>query len=555
MNESVRFHNVTKKYKMHSKNSEKLKDIMYPGGFGEDFYALRNLEFVAQKGDVIGIVGVNGSGKSTMSNLIAGITPPTKGEIDIKGKVALIAIAAGLNNQLSGRENIELKCLMMGLSKEKIEKLTPEIIEFADIGKFIDMPVKKYSSGMKSRLGFAISVSINPDVLVIDEALSVGDQTFADKCLTRMNEFKEQGKTIFFVSHSLGQVKKFCTKALWLEYGEIKDYGPIQEIMPKYENFLKEYKAMSKEEQQKFKRESMEKQAGKTLIKKEAAKSENEAQAVDYVSLLRKQSSHHIKKKKGRKFLSVFILLMMLGGITYWQKDNILHSLQAKEQKKESIDKVEVPKKEENPLATLDVRYVNSAKGRVRNKPNLDGQVVGTILFGTPFIVKEQQKEIESDINWLKLTLENGEEGWISESIVKSIPYNQAISYNKFLGELKQIEGITPNLEEYLAFLGKTKEELINTLGNSQNEKQLAAGTLVQYKDIDIVYNNQSIAQKINIKNMKIPKESLFEKLGEAQLKAEDDSLFIYRSNKFDFNFSLMGSTINSISILDISKY
>ncbi|OAK24065.1 teichoic acid ABC transporter ATP-binding protein [Bacillus wiedmannii] len=555
MNESVRFHNVTKKYKMHSKNSEKLKDIMYPGGFGEDFYALRNLEFVAQKGDVIGIVGVNGSGKSTMSNLIAGITPPTSGKIDIKGKVALIAIAAGLNNQLSGRENIELKCLMMGLSKEKIEKLTPEIIEFADIGKFIDMPVKKYSSGMKSRLGFAISVSINPDVLVIDEALSVGDQTFADKCLTRMNEFKEQGKTIFFVSHSLGQVKKFCTKALWLEYGEIKDYGPIQEIMPKYENFLKEYKAMSKEEQQKFKKESMEKQAGKTLIKNEAAKSENEAQAVDYVSLLRKQSSHHIKKKKGRKFLSVFILLMMLGGITYWQKDNILHSLQAKEQKKESIDKVEVPKKEENPLATLDVRYVNSAKGRVRNKPNLDGQVVGTILFGTPFIVKEQQKEIESDINWLKLTLENGEEGWISESIVKSIPYNQAISYNKFLGELKQIEGITPNLEEYLAFLGKTKEELINTLGNSQNEKQLAAGTLVQYKDIDIVYNNQSIAQKINIKNMKISKESLFEKLGEAQLKAEDDSLFIYRSNKFDFNFSLMGSTINSISILDISKY
>ncbi|GMR63692.1 teichoic acids export ABC transporter ATP-binding subunit TagH [Bacillus sp. MN7755] len=555
MNESVRFHNVTKKYKMHSKNSEKLKDIMYPRGFGEDFYALRNLEFVAQKGDVIGIVGVNGSGKSTMSNLIAGITPPTSGKIDIKGKVALIAIAAGLNNQLSGRENIELKCLMMGLSKEKIEKLTPEIIEFADIGKFIDMPVKKYSSGMKSRLGFAISVSINPDVLVIDEALSVGDQTFADKCLTRMNEFKEQGKTIFFVSHSLGQVKKFCTKALWLEYGEIKDYGPIQEIMPKYENFLKEYKAMSKEEQQKFKKESMEKQAGKTLIKKEAAKSENEAQAVDYVSLLRKQSSHHIKKKKGRKFLSVFILLMMLGGITYWQKDNILHSLQAKEQKKESIDKVEVPKKEENPLATLDVRYVNSAKGRVRNKPNLDGQVVGTILFGTPFIVKEQQKEIESDINWLKLTLENGEEGWISESIVKSIPYNQAISYNKFLGELKQIEGITPNLEEYLAFLGKTKEELINTLGNSQNEKQLAAGTLVQYKDIDIVYNNQSIAQKINIKNMKISKESLFEKLGEAQLKAEDDSLFIYRSNKFDFNFSLMGSTINSISILDISKY
>lgn len=120
--------------------------------------------------------------------------------------------------------------------------------------------------------------------------------------------------------------------------------------------------------------------------------------------------------------------------------------------------------------------------------------------------------------------------------------------------ELKQIEEL-PKFRRVSCFLGKTKEEIINTLGNSQNEKQLAVGTLVQYKDIDIVYNNQSIAQKINIKNMKIPKESLFDKLGEAQLKAEDDSLFIYRSNKFDFNFSLMGSTINSISIFDISNY
>ena len=129
----------------------------------------------------------------------------------------------------------------------------PEIIDFADIGKFIDQPVKSYSSGMKSRLGFAISVNIDPDILVIDEALSVGDQTFADKCLDKMNEFKEKGKTIFFISHSIGQVKQFCQKALWLEAGEVKAYGTIKEIIPQYEKFLKEYKAMTKEEQRNFK--------------------------------------------------------------------------------------------------------------------------------------------------------------------------------------------------------------------------------------------------------------------------------------------------------------
>lgn len=248
------------------------------------------------------------------------------------------------------------------------------------------------------------------------------------------------------------------------------------------------------------------------------------------------------------------MLLMILVGVTYWQKDSILYSLQAKEQKKEPVSKVERTKKEENPLASLDVRYVNSAKGRVRGTPTLDGQVVGTISFGTSFVVKEQQKEMGSDINWLKFTLGNGEEGWISESIVKSIPYNQTIPYEEFLDKLKQLDGITPNLEEYLTFLGKSKEEIINIVGNSKNEKQLAVGTLVQYEDIDIVYNNQLIVQKINIKNMKILKENLFGKLGEAQLKAEDNSLFIYRSNKFDFDFSLIGSIINEISISDISK-
>jgi teichoic acid transport system ATP-binding protein len=251
---------------MYKRTSDKILDIILPNGYGEDFYAVRNISFEAEIGDVIGIVGVNGSGKSTLSNLIAGIIPPTSGTIEINGKASLIAISSGLNNQLTGRENIELKLLMLGFSKKEIKELEPEIIEFADIGNFIDQPVKKYSSGMKSRLGFAISVNIDPDILVIDEALSVGDQTFADKCLEKMNDFKRRGKTIFFVSHSLKQVEQFCDKALWIEYGELKDYGLIADVLPKYEKFLKDYKAMSDLEKKKYREEVIKRRSSECVL-------------------------------------------------------------------------------------------------------------------------------------------------------------------------------------------------------------------------------------------------------------------------------------------------
>lgn len=266
MTYSVVLKNVAKKYKMYEKTSEKLLDLILPGGYGGDFYALRDISFKAEHGDVIGIIGVNGSGKSTLSNIISGVVPPTHGTIEVEGQAALIAIASGLNVQLTGRENIELKCLMLGFSKKVIKILEPEIIAFAEVGKFIDQPVKTYSSGMRARLGFAISVNIDPDILVIDEALSVGDQTFADKCLDKMNEFKEKGKTIFFISHAIGQVNKFCQKALWIEYGEVKEYGTIEEVMPKYESFLKDFKAMSKADQIRYRDEVMAKRSEKIEV-------------------------------------------------------------------------------------------------------------------------------------------------------------------------------------------------------------------------------------------------------------------------------------------------
>lgn len=262
MSETVIVKDVFKRYKMHTKPSEKLLDIILPGGYGEDFYALQNVTFTASQGDVVGLVGVNGSGKSTLSNIIAGVIPPTSGSVTTIGTTSVIAISSGLDNNLTGRENIELKCLMLGFKKKEILEMEPEIIEFADIGKFIDQPVKKYSSGMKSRLGFAISVTVDPDILIIDEALSVGDQTFAQKSQNKMFEFREKGKTIFFVSHSMAQVKEFCKKAIWLEYGEIKGYGTCDDVIPEYEKFLKFYKSMSKEEQKKHREKVMHKQSG-----------------------------------------------------------------------------------------------------------------------------------------------------------------------------------------------------------------------------------------------------------------------------------------------------
>jgi len=254
---AIEVRNLSKKYKLYSNMKERMLDLIVSKEYGEEFYALTNVDFTAMKGDVVGFVGVNGSGKSTLSNIIAGIVPETSGTVKTYGETALIAVASGLKGDLSGRDNIELKMLMLGFKKSEIKALEPEIIEFAELEKFIDQPVKSYSSGMKSRLGFAISVTIDPDILIIDEALSVGDKAFAEKSLAKMKEFKEQGKTMIFVSHSIGQMKQFCEKILWLEYGMVKDYGTTEEVLPKYEAFIKKFKKMSKEEKAEYRAEAI----------------------------------------------------------------------------------------------------------------------------------------------------------------------------------------------------------------------------------------------------------------------------------------------------------
>ncbi|MGI2327552.1 teichoic acids export ABC transporter ATP-binding subunit TagH [Planococcus sp. YIM B11945] len=263
MKKTVEVQNVSKKYKLFKKKSERLLDLVVPfKEYGEDFYALQNVSFDVEEGSIVGLVGVNGSGKSTLSNIIAGVIPPTSGSVKNKGNIALIAVNAGLDNSLTGRENIELKLLMLGFSQKEIKAMENEIIEFAEIEKFIDQPVKTYSSGMKSRLGFSISVRVDPDILIIDEALSVGDSAFAEKSFQKMMEFKDMGKTMFFVSHSISQMKKFCEKILWLEFGTVKAYGDAKTVLKDYEQFLDDYKKMNKEEKKQYRDAALSRQAG-----------------------------------------------------------------------------------------------------------------------------------------------------------------------------------------------------------------------------------------------------------------------------------------------------
>ncbi|GAB3063687.1 teichoic acids export ABC transporter ATP-binding subunit TagH [Salinicoccus sesuvii] len=248
MTKAIITKNLSKQYTLYDSQKARIMDLVSPRRHGQTFHALNGIDFEADKGDVIGFIGINGSGKSTLSNIIAGIVPESGGEVQVNGQTALIAVASGLNDELTGRDNIELKCLMLGFSKHQIKALEPDIIAFSELEHFIDQPVKSYSSGMKSRLGFAISVNVDPDILIIDEALSVGDKAFAEKSLNKMLEFKEQGKTMIFVSHSISQMKSFCDKILWLEFGRVKAFGEVRDILPLYESFLLKWQAMSKEE-------------------------------------------------------------------------------------------------------------------------------------------------------------------------------------------------------------------------------------------------------------------------------------------------------------------
>lgn len=232
----IRFDHVTKEYKLYKSERARFKGLFSDKVPHKINKAVNDMSFEIRKGDAVSLIGRNGAGKSTILKIITGVTYPTSGEVEVNGKIsALLELSAGFDANFTGRENIYLKCELMGFTKEEIQKLEPAIIEFADVGDYIDQPLRSYSSGMKARLGFAISVNVNPDILIIDEALSVGDKRFRKKCTERVREIMSGDDiTLLFVTHSLDAAMDFCKRGIVLEKGVKLFDGNIDEAIEFY---------------------------------------------------------------------------------------------------------------------------------------------------------------------------------------------------------------------------------------------------------------------------------------------------------------------------------
>lgn len=233
----VEFRSVSKSYPIYSSPSARLKELacLNRVSFHRDFWALRDISFEIQPGETFCIVGENGSGKSTLLQMVAGILHPTEGEVVVRGRVsALLELGAGFNPEFTGRDNVYVNGAILGLSRKELDAKFGQIEAFAEIGEFIDQPVKTYSTGMGVRLAFAVAIHVDPEVLLVDEALAVGDIYFHQRCMRKVNELREKGVTILFVTHAMGEVKSIGDRALWLETGRMRDIGGTERVVTKY---------------------------------------------------------------------------------------------------------------------------------------------------------------------------------------------------------------------------------------------------------------------------------------------------------------------------------
>ena len=240
---SVRFEDVVQRFRVIQERHDTLREafarITRSRTTYHEFEAVRHVSFEVSKGEVVGIIGRNGSGKSTILKLVAGVYAPTSGRVEVNGSIApLIELGAGFHHELTGRENILLNGLLLGLSKRQVQEREARIIEFAELGEFIDSPIKQYSSGMYMRLAFSVATAVDPDILIVDEILGVGDEGFREKCLDRIRQFRDSGKTILMVSHDMGTIISFCSRLLLIHQGKLVEEGEPSRIVGRYHELL-----------------------------------------------------------------------------------------------------------------------------------------------------------------------------------------------------------------------------------------------------------------------------------------------------------------------------
>lgn len=523
----VIFKEVSKKYTLQQRKFDRLLEVLRLKNNKRSFYALRNISFTVFEGETIGVIGINGSGKSTMSNLLAQVIPPTTGEINVNGETSLIAIAVGLNNNLTGLENIELKCLMHGMKKEDIKKVIPDIIDFADLGDFIDQPVKNYSSGMKSRLGFAISAHTNPDVLVIDEALSVGDQTFYEKSINKMNEFKAKGKTIFFISHSASQVRSFCDKVIWLHHGELVEYGETKGVLAKYTEFIKWFNELTDEEKKAYKKEKL------GLQKKEETQ------------IKRGRSRQTVKEKRKVQntiwqFAILFTLFIVSAfGMFFNSQDVGGTNLEVDKQSKQII-------KGDNSIKekSITVEKINKSgfiileNTALYKSKEMDKQI-GTLNFMEHIFINNLTGD-SYEISVGKL------EGFVNKNSVKFSNNGLNLSEFTIASFLPAFpESFQSAYEYYLIFLDESSKEIEEKLNGKTDETSDEFGNrYISYGDVTYRINLDGYSDQVIVSNIETDNVDLDELLQLAAFKSEDGQLFYILNQDFEFILNREDNTL-----------
>jgi len=238
---AVRATELSKHYDIYARPIDRLIELLARVPRHTVFPALEDVSFEVERGETVGIIGQNGAGKSTLLKLLCNVTKPSSGTLETHGTIAsILELGTGFHPEFTGRDNAALNAAILGLSPSEIKTRLPDILEFSELGTFLDRPVKTYSSGMYMRLAFSVAVNVNPDILIIDEALAVGDGHFQKKCVDKIRQFQEQGRTILFCSHSLYYITQICSRTLWLDHGAVMRYGPSVEVVHDYETFLRQ---------------------------------------------------------------------------------------------------------------------------------------------------------------------------------------------------------------------------------------------------------------------------------------------------------------------------